>query len=105
MEFKGSKKPWRYHEFNDRRLIPRFIIKSYNGDTVCKILRDDMDDNIIEKANAQLIIKALEMLEALKHSLEILVDCNPPDYLVETYGNAIMNYEQLIKEATTIENG
>lgn len=53
-------------------------------------------------ANAQLISKAPELLEAISHCLDIMEDLNVPEHMMETYGNAMMNYRHLIKEATTL---
>jgi len=35
---------------------------------------------------------------ALKDCLELLYECNAPDYLFETYSNMIMNYSNLLTE-------
>lgn len=95
MEFKGTKGPW-------ERQKQEIIGDSKYIGFACNYLMDEKIGNEEAKSNAQLISKAPELLEALRHSLKILEECNPPDYLVETYGNAIMNYQGLIKEATTV---
>lgn len=38
------------------------------------------------------------LLNALKDTLELLYECNPPDHLFETYSNMIMNYSNLLTE-------
>lgn len=42
------------------------------------------------------------LLSALRDTLELLYECNPPDHLFETYANTIMNYSNLVLEDETI---
>lgn len=70
------------------------VIKKYNnqesGVLVCE--REEMG------ANAKLISKSYDLLEALEHTLEVLYQCDCPPELMETYGNLFMNYNNLIHE-------
>lgn len=50
------------------------------------------------EANAKLISKSYDLLEALEHTLEVLYQCDCPPELMETYGNLFMNYNNLIHE-------
>ena len=56
------------------------------------------------EANAKLIASAPELLEALNHCLELLLECEPPKHLIETYGNAIPNYKNLISDLIVNED-
>lgn len=38
------------------------------------------------------------LVNALRDTLELLYECNPPDHLFETYANTIMNYSNLVIE-------
>lgn len=40
---------------------------------------------------------------ALKDVLELLYECNPPDYLFETYANALMNYTNLVSNTNAVD--
>ena len=68
-----------------------------NSDKIC-YERDEME------ANAKLIASAPELLEALNHCLELLLECEPPKHLIETYGNAIPNYKNLISDLIVNED-
>lgn len=40
---------------------------------------------------------------ALKDALELLYECTPPDYLFETYANALMNYTNLVSNTNATD--
>jgi hypothetical protein len=43
------------------------------------------------------------LLNALKDTLELLYECTPPDYLFETYTNALMNYTNLVSDTNAVD--
>lgn len=43
------------------------------------------------------------LTNALKDCLELLYECNPPDYLFETYANALMNYTNLVSNTNAVD--
>lgn len=91
-EFKGTKGKWEVKEH----------IQNIETDEVdiCEMMEFENYEQV--KANALLISKAPELLEALEHVLEILYQCDPPKGLHETYANALSNYNNLIEEATEL---
>lgn len=96
MEFKGTKEKW----LRDGNLVfAEDYFQSHIAST-CAAYNTD-----IEEANAQLISKAPEMLEILKHLLSLKhakdLDGKTPYYLDEM-PKAWEKANQLIKEATTI---
>lgn len=70
------------------------------GDIICEAPVSWEDSMQFWEANAKLIIAAPDLLEALKHTLEIMYKCKCPKKLQEEYANAYMNYSNLIKKAT-----
>ena len=76
METKHTKGEWNYKKFDITKIQYSYSIQSSNGDTICKMLRDDSDDNKTEEANAKLIAASPDLLEAL---MELIKDCNPKD--------------------------
>ena len=66
METKHTKGEWNYKKFDITKIQYSYSIQSSNGDVICKMLRDDSDDNQTEEANAKLIAAAPELLEALE---------------------------------------
>jgi hypothetical protein len=97
MEFKGTKGKWEIYGISDE------IMELYSAETQKPIFDIIPHTNKKElNANCLLVSKAPELLEALKHTLEILYQCECPKELYETYGNLFANYNNLIKEATTL---
>ena len=101
MEFKGTKGKWEVLD-NGLSVFSENRIKNIAFDgQVCR-LHTGIYTYKNNRANALLISKAPELLDALKHALEVLYECNPPKQLHETYANLFMNYNNLIKEATDL---
>lgn len=97
MEFKGTKGKWQlYHHIDDNEKN-QYSVTSDNGKMAyCYEMCIADYDNSTAKANAQLISKAPEMLEALKYSLRMLKN-----------NKSVADYqyiENLIKEATDIDD-
>lgn len=67
--FKGTKGVVTYHEYNNHKILYRFAIHSKNGDSICKILRDDSSNTEEEKANADLIVEAFNVRNEIPYSL------------------------------------
>lgn len=67
--FKGTQGEVKYHEYNNSKILYRFAIHSSNGDSICKILRDDNDNPEVEKANADLIVEAFNVRQQIPYSL------------------------------------
>lgn len=92
-KFKGTKKEWHAIEF-----AGTIILKDsefYEGKNILDY--DDVGKEVAD-ANARLAISAPALLKALEDTLEILYECDPPKHLYETYANAMMNYNNLIRE-------
>lgn len=57
------------------------------------------------KEDADFIVKSVNnhdrLVEALGHCIQIMEDLDVPDHLMETYGNAMMNYSSFITELKT----
>src|SRR5690606_15505386 len=104
-EFKGTKE-WGKNEGGDNLSIDIILGNDttisidrtyrYTGEIVAT--REEMI------ANAQLISKAPELLEAISHCLDIMEDLNVPEHVMETYGNAMMNYRHLIQEVIELKH-
>jgi hypothetical protein len=56
MESKHTKGEWKFRIFTNH--VVKCVIFSENGDTICKMLRDDNENSETELANAQLITAA-----------------------------------------------
>ena len=95
-EFKGTKGKWEINTETESRIV------MLNGSIdVWDFDKDRNLDNEEYKANAQLISKAPEMLEEIKHLVKALKAVN-------SFGATkpiIEHAEQLIKEATKIQDG
>lgn len=100
MEFKGTKEELKVIEDFDYfridakiqgGLIKRVAVSHKSGFSLNE-----------SKANAVIMSKSFQLLEALKHTLEILDRVEGNENLIETISNAHANYFNLIQEATTI---
>lgn len=93
MEFKGTKGNWRIGVLGS--------VQNERGEFICESERNKATEEE-NKANNLLISKSPQILEALKHTLEVLYECDPPKHLEETYANLFANYNNLIQEAVTV---
>lgn len=70
---------------------------------ICQVrfIDSEFDKNEAE-ANSKFIVKAVNnhdrLVEALEHCIEIMEEMTAPDHLIETYGNAVMNYGDFLTE-------
>ncbi len=64
---------WNYKMFNDPNLKYSCVINSSNGDSICKMLRDDAPNNAIQESRAKLIISVPQMLDELKTNHDFLL--------------------------------
>lgn len=120
MEFKGTPGPWaiKHSESNDawnvigtklgaKYKIARFPYIKYEDSTPFESLgamKSFNEERSLESQyNALLASNAPSLLEALEHCLCIMDQCIVPESMQETYSNAIMNYSQLIEDATTFK--
>lgn len=69
---KHTKGEWTFISFTNPKIRTRHTIKSSNGDTICKMLRDDNDSDEQEIANAKVICSAPLLLQSA-----ILDNCFP----------------------------
>lgn len=93
---KHTKGEWSVKSFSDSRVIVKHVIHSSNGDTICKVMRDDNDDSEAELANAKLIAAAPELLEALNSLISEIDDAVMPT----SSNEAISKAKAAIKKAT-----
>lgn len=63
---------------------------------------DERPENEVCKANAKLIINAPELYQALDHCLKIMERLDVPQKEWEEYGNAVMNYSNLLQETAQV---
>lgn len=98
METKHTKGEWGYKKFDVTKVQYSYVIQSSNGDTICKMLRDDSDNVITEGANAKLIAAAPELLEALIECLGGVKELNGE--FQEGWDETIEKAENAINKAT-----
>lgn len=97
MKTKFTKGEW------DLSIVTNCVIsldETVEGNIICEA--PEAWENSMEfwEANAKLIVAAPDLLEALRHTIEIMYKCECPKELQEEYANAYMNYSNLIKKAT-----
>ena len=108
MEFKGTKEKWNYEKGT---YLENTIFFFFNNGEIIKVSNINDNDEATEetKANALLISKAPEMLEALKmfveavYTEEIIIKENYDNDGHENCGGRLyQKFKQLIKEATEL---
>lgn len=92
-KFKGSKGKWIFKKHDIHKSLAVISVYNESGDVICRMMRDDNDNNEIESANALLISKAPEMLDMLKKCRKTLK---------EKYHLTVTELDDLIKEATEL---
>lgn len=98
MEFKGTKGKWIIDPNHTISIIDS------SGDSmnelICQISgKLNKEEN---KANTLLISKAPELLQILHDCIQILKVADVEENMIQTYGNLLVDAENLIKEATTL---